>query len=212
MNDYFKISLKPVNYFLFLVFFLISSGCSDTSVIQLTDPSKIIEEPIQEEIPGKSFKFKKGLEHFTIHQKATYKIAARVLRIKKYSGKGMNSLVPYDFALGWGPMADLKFLHDIDISIGQGHRTYYWRVPDMSKTSRQTIEFNSANVHLLYVDFEIRKQLENIKKNDYIYLEGFLVDVEAPEGNFHTSMKRTDTGAGSCEIFLITKVLKIQEP
>ena len=54
-----------------------------------------------------------------------FSATVRILRREDYSMGPLASLVPTDFAVGWGPMSDSAVLADIEIS--QGNRFYFWR-------------------------------------------------------------------------------------
>jgi hypothetical protein len=55
---------------------------------------------------------------------ATYDITARLLHKKRYYAPPTAALVPYDFAVGWGPMSDNSIISQLDIS--QSNRFFFW--------------------------------------------------------------------------------------
>jgi len=109
-------------------------------------------------------------------------------------------------------MADLKKLKENKIEITQSNRFYFWHINSFDKISRQQIEINSANVHISPYNEEIEKQINDLKKDDLIYLEGYLVNIldESNNYRFISSLSRTDTGAGACEVLLVTGVKKYE--
>ena len=58
----------------------------------------------------------------------------------------------------------------------------------------------------------MKKELENIKEGDLIYLEGYLVNViDKKTGyRFISSLTRKDTGAGACEVMIVTRVKELE--
>ena len=56
----------------------------------------------------------------------------------------------------------------------------------------------------------LRKTLYSLKKNTIVEIEGFLVDVQGEYKRrkvyWNTSLTRTDTGNGSCEIIYVKKI------
>ena len=110
-------------------------------------------------------------------------------------------LVPTDFAVGWGPMSDSAVLAGIEIS--QGNRFYYWRTQTWP-VGRADIERHSANWHLIAADDSVRAVLDGLRAGSLVQLRGRLVDIEGKQGGMRTSLSRSDTGAGACEIVLAT--------
>jgi hypothetical protein len=53
--------------------------------------------------------------------------------------------------------------------------------------------------------------LGRVRRGSIVEFEGELVDVEGTEGRMATSLSRSDTGAGACEVLLATSA-RIVEP
>lgn len=175
------------------------------------NPEKLLfSEPLQEDLENEDIKpFTKG--DFTITPVKRYRISTRILRRENYRMGQTHEILPIDLALGWNVMSDLKTIKDNNISISQSNRFYYWRIPSFDKISRSQIEENSANVHVGGINDIISNQLEDLSQDDLVYLEGYLVNVINNKNGYRfiSSLTRKDTGAGACEVFLITKVVKI---
>lgn len=63
-------------------------------------------------------------------------------------------------------------------------------------------------MHLIPANEAIREQLNRMGKDDQLRLRGFLVEASAEDGwRWRSSMSRTDTGNGACEVILVTEVL-----
>jgi hypothetical protein len=142
---------------------------------------------------------------WTLTVRATYQVTARVLAREPYRFDSMADLVPEDLALGWGPMSDNRVLNTMEIS--QGNRFYYWRSSAATPIAREVIISHSANTHVIPQSPAIARQLARLRPGDVVTLQGEVVDGERNDGRWiKTSMVRTDTGAGACEVMLVTDV------
>ena len=142
-----------------------------------------------------------GIEHgsFVLRPRAAFSATVRILAREDYSAGDLATLVPTDFAVGWGPMSDSAILDDIQIS--QGNRFYYWRTASWP-LSRGRDRGHSANWHVIAGSEAVRAILGRLRTGSIVELRGQLVDIEGREGGMRTSLSRRDTGAGACEILL----------
>ncbi|HSZ09956.1 MAG TPA: hypothetical protein VK794_15550 [Steroidobacteraceae bacterium] len=142
---------------------------------------------------------------WTLTVRATYEITARVLGREPYHFDSLSDLVPEDLALGWGPMSDSRVLKTLEIS--QGNRFYYWHTTAATLIDRETIITHSANTHVIPQDSAIAHRLERLRPGEIVTLSGELVDGVRSDGRWiKTSLVRNDTGAGACEVMLVTDV------
>jgi hypothetical protein len=143
--------------------------------------------------------------HWTLTVRADYQITARILARERYHFDALSDLVPEDLALGWGPMSDNRILRAVDIS--QSNRFYYWRVPSSSPLPKELIITHSANTHVIPRNSMIASQLSRLRPGQVVSLSGELVDGVRDDGVWiKTSMVRDDTGAGACEVLLVSDV------
>jgi hypothetical protein len=156
------------------------------------------DDPVQTELEGAAA-VDRG--EFKLRPRADFSATVRVLHREDYHLGELARLVPTDFAVGWGPMSDSRVLADIDIS--QGNRFYFWSTRDWP-IDRPDIESHSANWHVIPANDRVRSVLDKLRIGSVVKLEGRLVDVEGKEARMTTSMTRSDTGAGACEILLAT--------
>jgi hypothetical protein len=160
------------------------------------------EEPLQTDLAGGR---KVQVGRWTLTERARYQVTARILARERYHFDGLSDLIPEDLALGWGPMSDSRNLRSIDIS--QSNRFYYWRVPPQSPLSKDAIITHSANTHVIPQDALVARQLSRLRPGQVVTLSGELVDGVRDDGRWiKTSMVRTDTGAGACEVMLVADV------
>ncbi len=142
---------------------------------------------------------------WTLTPRATYEITARILGREDYHFDALSDLIPEDLALGWGPMSDNRFLAGFEIS--QGGRFYEWRPRDSRPFVREDVSTHSANTHVIPVDSVVRRQLARLRVGEIVRLTGTLVDAVRDDGAYvRTSLTRTDTGAGACEVMLVERV------
>lgn len=156
----------------------------------------VAADPIQHDISGAA-PVTRG--DFTLRPRAEFSATVRILHRENYSLGSLATLVPTDFAVGWGPMSDSAVLAHIQIS--QSNRFYYWRTGDWP-ISREQIETHSANWHVIPGNAAVQRTLGTLRTGSVVRLSGKLVDVEGREGSMTTSLTRDDTGAGACEILL----------
>jgi hypothetical protein len=142
---------------------------------------------------------------FTLQPRARFVADARVLGRERYHLGKLADIAPLDIAAGWGPMSDSAVLSRVDIS--QGNRFYYWHYDNEPPIPREDIQTHSANWHLVPADDAVWHVLRNIRVGEVVHLEGKLVDIESPEfGVMRTSLTRSDTGPGACEIIYVQSV------
>jgi hypothetical protein len=141
---------------------------------------------------------------FTIQALAEYHIKARVLSRNNYSLGDESELSPFDLALGWGPMSDQSVMDKIDVS--QSNRWYHWH-SDHLPISVRDVSFNSANVHIIPKDETVEEKFSNVYRGSLVEMKGFLVKVTKADGwHWVSSLKRTDTGGGACELFWVEEM------
>jgi hypothetical protein len=142
---------------------------------------------------------------WTLTVRANYRVTARVLAREPYHFDSLSDLIPEDLALGWGPMSDSRVLKTLEIS--QGNRFYYWRPSAATTIARDSIIAHSANTHVIPQNSSIARRLERLRPGEVVTLSGELVDGTRNDGRWiKTSLVRNDTGAGACEVMLVTEV------
>jgi hypothetical protein len=152
----------------------------------LTGPIKIIE--------------KAG---FDLTPVANIDIEARVLGREIYRFDSVAALAPVDLALGWGAMSDSEVLKSIHLR--QGERFLYWST-DHFPVPREVIETSATNAHMIPATPEIEAQLRAIRPGEVVRFSGTLVNAYRPTDgrSWKTSLSRSDTGDGACEIVYVT--------
>jgi len=141
---------------------------------------------------------------FNIEALAEYEIKARVLSRNNFSMGEDSELSPFDLALGWGPMSDQSVIDKIDVS--QRNRWYNWYSDHLPIPIRE-VSLNSANVHIIPKDEIVEEKFDKVHKGSLVEMKGYLVKVTKADGwRWISSLKRDDTGGGSCELFWVEEV------
>ncbi len=141
---------------------------------------------------------------WTLTERASYQVTARVLGSERYHFDALADLIPEDLALGWGPMSDNRILRDIDIT--QSNRFYFWHSSSLP-LPREVIITHSANTHVIPLSPVVATLLSRIRPGQIVTLTGSLVDARRDDGmSIKTSMTRSDSGAGACEVLLVSDV------
>ena len=159
------------------------------------------DQPRQTDLTSKK-EWKVG--EFKIEALAEYDIKARVLSRNNFSMGEESELSPFDLALGWGPMSDQSVIDKIDVS--QRNRWYNWYSDHLPIPIRE-VSLNSANVHIIPKDETIEEKFDKVYKGSLVEMKGYLVKVTKADGwRWISSLKRDDTGGGSCELFWVEEV------
>ncbi len=169
-------------------------------------------EPIQTPAKAEPFPFNSYSlfpRHFVLTPVANYDITARVLHKKLYLTKQyFGDLIPYDLALGWQGMSDLKILVPYmsfsqigSTSLGMRAYTYEYRwknePPPPEMVIAMASDSNKANNHIIPANAKILFQLARISTGDLVRLKGYLVNAAMPSDpdfSWTTSTSRTDRG------------------
>ena len=163
-----------------------------------------ITPPVQTElIPPEKLSIKGDEGDVAIKLLAEYKLKGVVKAKKKYNDYP-SQISKYDIAIAWGDLNRKEY--DKHIKYTQGSRWYYYNYSRDFPEDGSFIAGNSANVHLVHSNEEILDELRKIRRNDYVNIEGYLIEAVFPNGPWRSSLTRTDTGDGACEILYVTKV------
>jgi hypothetical protein len=198
-----RVSSVVKKLFVISVIILLYLGFRDGQREPISHPPGILASggPVQVNLQTSSFK----LDDYQITKKAGFEINARVLSTESYYLSRESDLSPIDLALGWDVMSDSGLLNMLSIS--QSGRWYRWRYDGSIPVSDQQIIISSANMHMVPATSAVERSLKQLREGDVITLEGFLIDVDHDSGwKWRTSMTRSDTGGGACEIVYVEAI------
>ena len=190
------------------IFYFIDFG----SIIPIPAPRNysgiyLSEEPIQlakGDLGKESHKI--GSSEFELTKLAFYNITAVVVAKKKYSDM-LAMMVPYDLALAWGRVPE-----NFDtITFSQKGRFYYYRYSGSCPLSKAYIQSHTSNNHIIVANENLRSGLEKVRTYDLVNIEGYLSNIKVTVGTRYqfmkSSMTRTDSGDGACEVIYLTKLI-----
>ena len=158
-------------------------------------------EPLQADLDAAPIRHGRWM----LSPRATYDITARVLAREDYRFDSIADLVPEDLALGWGPMSDNSVLAHFDVS--QEVRFYTWRPRDALPIAREAVISHSANTHVIPADQNVRAQLARLRIGQVVHLTvSWSMASATTARGCSTSLTRTDSGPGACEVMLVDSV------
>jgi hypothetical protein len=143
---------------------------------------------------------------FTLSPLARYTVTAVVLCRKRYYADFGSIVSPVDLGLGWGALSEAPVINSLQFS--QAGRFLMCSGP---LTDEEMIT-QSANTHCLATG-KVRAAVLAVRRHELVTLDGYLVSVSAPVGDFTwvSSLTRDDTGPGACEVLWVNRV-KRQNP
>ncbi len=162
----------------------------------------VATDPQQTLIPPRALPTRAG---FNLSAVAEYQLTARVLHSKRYWSGPSSDLVPVDLALGWGPMSDQAVLDQLEIS--QTNRFFFYEWQGAGPLDPLEMQSHASNVHVIAADAAVGSAVSALRQGELVVLRGYLVNASTPGGGYwNTSLSRTDTGNGACELFYVTGV------
>jgi hypothetical protein len=163
----------------------------------------ISEEPEQINLPPDTTPIDFGSFH--LKPLARFSIEARLLHRKIYRYDREAALAPVDLAVGWGPMSDQAVLDRLEISQSMRFFWYEYRLPP--PIPPEQITSHGANLHIIPATPEIEAECKTLREGELIHLRGDLVEATGPGiGTWRSSLTRTDSGKGACELVLVEEV------
>jgi hypothetical protein len=131
-------------------------------------------------------------------------VSGVVAAATSYRFDAVSFLSPVDLVLTWGQLPDEPY--DGQVSYSQTGRFYFWRTPSNSLDLRY-IESHSANMHMIPATPNLHKALRGVDDGDLVRIKGLLVNASTAEGfTWGSSMTRTDTGPGACELIWVEEL------
>jgi len=205
--------VKYKNHLVFsVIFLLVLSGC-DRPRLTGVEFEKIDTSQDPRQTPYKSgepilIKIEGGF--VSISPLAEYKVSGVVVSKKSYFDDWESKISPVDLAFVWGKLGEPEF--DKYITYSQSNRWYFYNYKPKSPFDNAYVISHSGNNHIIPANENIYRAVKTIGKKDEVIMEGYLVNLKGTykgrEVSWNTSLSRTDTGNGSCELFYVSKVRK----
>ncbi|HLM80976.1 MAG TPA: hypothetical protein VK335_03755 [Bryobacteraceae bacterium] len=167
-------------------------------------PGILIPEEPNQQLTNGTRAWKMG--QYQVTALAAYEIRARVLHTESYWLDHGADLSPIDLAVGWGRMSDQSIVDQLEF--WQGQRWYrYWPRKSKFPLSADDMNSHSANMHMIPANDGVKRSLKSVMAGNLVEMDGYLVQVDGPDGfTWRSSLSRTDTGAGACELFRVEKL------
>ena len=173
-----------------------------------------IPAPVQKEATGKtSIMINNGIV-VDIQYLASYEISARVVdTFSSLKYNSANKLGTLDIGMSWGDVAKEENHKKISYSM-LGDRRIRYVIRDGEWVNMMggisTVGLEIANTHVIPENSNIEKLLNKIEEGDYIKLEGYLVSASFSNNDYtfkwNSSLTRSDSGDGACEVMLVKDV------
>jgi hypothetical protein len=106
-------------------------------------------------------------------------------------------------------MSDQAVLDRLEIS--QSTRFYWYQYQLPPPIPPDQIISRSTNVHIIPATAAVASFCKSLRKGELVRLEGKLVEATGPEMNtWRSSLSRTDSGNGACELMLVEACAKLE--
>lgn len=135
---------------------------------------------------------------------ASYDIHAIVKSVNYFDQDLASQISPVDLALAWGDINNPSI--DKYVEYSQKDRWYFFSVNTKAPVPIEYVDYYSANTHIVPANDNIKEVLMNVEAEDYVHLSGYLINAYFENGYWKTSLIRSDTGDGSCEIMYVTSI------
>lgn len=159
---------------------------------------ELAQEPVQTLTRAAPF----ALGEYELRPVADFSVQARILGRENYRTGREADLSPIDLALGWKRMADPAVYQALNIT--QGGRWYRYAWKSQPPIPPQEIIESSANMHMIPASEAVRRALDKAHEGRTIRFTGKLVEVRHASGwRWNSSLTRSDSGAGACELVYV---------
>lgn len=156
--------------------------------------------------------FKTAAYTYTASPSYDYTITGIVVSKQDYEPQETDVTLPmrYDICMVWGKNATSGIYLSPDVSFSQNQRFCNFNYSG-------SLDFNKAelsNNHIVTTDQAILDKIKMIRRGDEISITGYLINMNAMPNSsavydstkvtkWDTSITRTDTGAGACEVIYV---------
>lgn len=173
----------------------------------ITYPAGILieSEPVQIMVPNEEPAIQ--YSDYKLKPLAHFSLDVRILHRKNYGYDRSAKLVPVDLAVGWGPMSDQAVLDKMEITQSMH---FYWYQYQSAPIPKEEIISHSTNLHVIPATSVIASFCKSLRQGELVHLDGELVEATGPGiGTWRSSLSRTDTGNGACELMLVEGCTKL---
>jgi len=148
-----------------------------------------------------------------------YEISALVVNrfdYTKFSLRKYDHIIPLDLCLMWGENLKNDFFRDKSLTFRQDSRFCQFIYLGKDRSSANLNQF--SNNHLVILSNSLQKKAMEIYEGDQVRIKGKLIKLniknidgkkgkyDIEEGYMTSSVSRTDTGNGACEVILVEAI------
>jgi hypothetical protein len=185
------------------------AACGPRSALEDETPIDVSTPPEQTAVSGADpIHMKAGGFDLVLTPEAHYVLRGVVVSRESYHFGWNAEIAPCDVATVWGELAEGQAWRRLSWS--QGGRWYFWRWSGERPFPDDLVVRNSSNTHLIPASSDLRKAARSLGGGDIVELSGELVAIEGRKGGqrvwWRSSLSRTDTGDGSCELLYLRRL------
>jgi hypothetical protein len=149
-----------------------------------------------------------GGYQFVITPLARYVLRGVVVSEESYHFGWNAELSPCDVAVAWGELAAGDAWRRLQWS--QDGRWYFWRWHGSRPFSDAFVVGRSSNTHIVPATSALERAARSLSPGDIAEMTGELVAIDGRKGAervwWKSSLSRTDTGDGSCELLYLQRL------
>ncbi len=188
---------------------LATTGCGPRPPLEDKTPIDVSGPPEQTPIDDSDpVRLEAGGFEMVITPVAHYVLRGVVVSRESYQLGWNAELAPCDVAVAWGELAANDGWRRLTWS--QGGRWYFWRWTGERPFADDLVVRSSSNTHLIPSSSDLRTAARALTPGDIVELVGDLVAIEGRKGRervwWRSSLSRTDTGEGSCELLYLRRL------
>jgi hypothetical protein len=188
---------------------LLSVGCGPRPIAEDTSPIDVSQPPEQTAVDNADpIRLEADGYEFVITPLARYVLRGVVVSSESYRTGWNSNLSPCDVAVAWGELAADDAWQKLAWS--QSGRWYYWRWRGQQPFTNEEVVRSSSNTHVVPASSDIASAARSLNPGDIAELGGELVRIDGRKGQgkvwWKSSLSRTDTGDGSCELLYLRRL------
>jgi hypothetical protein len=188
---------------------LVSVGCGPRPIAEDSSPIDVSQPPEQTAVDNADpIRLEADGYEFVITPLAHYVLRGVVVSSESYRTGWNSNLSPCDVAVVWGELAADDAWQKLAWS--QSGRWYDWRWHGQQPFTNEEVVRSSSNTHVVPASSDLASAARSLTPGDIAELGGELVRIDGRKGQgkvwWKSSLSRTDTGDGSCELLYLRRL------
>ena len=188
---------------------LVSVGCGPRPTAENASPIDVSQPPEQTAVDNADpIRLEADGYEFVITPLAHYVLRGVVVSSESYRTGWNSNLSPCDVAVAWGELAADDAWQKLAWS--QSGRWYDWRWHGQQPFTNEEVVRSSSNTHVVPASSDLASAARSLTPGDIAELGGELVRIDGRKGQgkvwWKSSLSRTDTGDGSCELLYLRRL------